>query len=252
MIDITDGTAVVTGAASGIGRALALALHERGARLIVADRDAHAIHDVAAETRGQAVPMDVASPDDNHRLAAIAGSTTLLCLNAGVISTTTGPPWEAQPDEWRRVLDINLGGVVNGLRAFIPRMLDDGQPHHILITASLAGLATWPGGGPYTASKHAVVTVAEQAALALADTPIDVTVLCPALVRTGMSDQGADPTEIAESALHAVEEGRFALLPDEWTDELTQRAQRIVTGQPPQLPLPNDNPADFSSIPGRR
>lgn len=153
------------------------------------------------------------------------------------------PPWEAPPAEWRRVLDINLGGVVNGLRAFIPRMLDDGQPHHVLITASLAGLATWPGGGPYAASKHAVVSVAEQTALALADTPITVTVLCPALVRTGMSDQGADPADVAEHALEAVDQGRFIQLPEEWTDEITRRAQRIATGQPPQLPAPNDNPS---------
>lgn len=253
MIDLIDGTAVVTGAASGIGRALALALHERGARLIVADRDADGLDDIAEEIRGHALPMDVASPDDNDRLAELAGSPTLLCLNAGVISTTTGPPWEAPPDEWRRVLDINLGGVVNGLRAFIPRMLDDGQPHHILVTASLAGLATWPGGGPYAASKHAVVTVAEQTALALADTPITVTVLCPALVRTGMSDQGVDPAEIAADALEALDQGRFTVLPGEWTDELTRRAQRIASGrQPPQLPVPNQDEADLSGAQERR
>lgn len=240
-MDIRNRTAVITGAGSGIGRALADALHGRGARLILADRNSDAIQLVANEVNGRAVVIDVASPDGNDRLAAIAGPPTLLCLNAGVISATTGPPWEAPPDEWRRVLDINLGGVVNGLRAFIPRMLDDGQPHHVLITASLAGLATWPGGGPYAASKHAVVAVAEQAALALADTPITVTVVCPALVRTGMSEHGADPAELAEDTLDAMAQGRFTVLPVEWTEEVARRGHRLAGGQPPQPPTPSPN-----------
>lgn len=113
-------TALVTGAASGIGRALALALHARSARLVLADRDLEPLRHLASEVGGRAVAMDVASAHANDRLAAVAGAPALLCLNAGVISTTTGPPWEASPEEWRRVLDINLGGVVNGLRSSSP------------------------------------------------------------------------------------------------------------------------------------
>lgn len=248
-MDIRNRTAVVTGAASGIGRALADALHARGAKLIVADRDGEGLRQVANEVDGHAVLMDVASPEDNDRLAKIAGSPTLLCLNAGVTSTATGPVWEASPDEWRRVLDINLGGVINGLRAFIPRMLDDLQHHHVLVTASLAGLATWPGGGPFATSKHAVMTVAEQAALALADQPISVTVLCPALVRTGMSDQGADPADVAVEALAAVEQRRFAVVPELWTPAVIARARRLAHGQPPDIPRPPDIPTP--PAPGR-
>lgn len=237
-MDLEGRTTIVTGAASGIGRALAMDVSDRGGRLVLADRDPVGLERTADDTGGTAVRLDVASPDDHERLAELAGTPTLLCLNAGVTSPSAGPVWEAPPEEWRRVMDINLGGVVNGLRAFVPRMLATGDPHHILITASLAGLATWPGGGPYAASKHAVVTVAEQVALALVDTPVTVTVLCPALVRSGMSEVGDDPADIAGRALDAVARGTFAVVPDGWTDAVAQRGFRLVSGQQPRVPVP--------------
>jgi 1-deoxy-11beta-hydroxypentalenate dehydrogenase len=152
---------------------------------------------------------DVSHPDDVERLADAAGGAPLVCLDAGVTSTAKGPVWEALPEEWSRVIDTNLGGVVNGLRSFLQRLLAAGEPAQVLITASLAGLATWPGGGSYVASKHAVVTVAEQAALALADSPIHVTVACPALVRSGLSEVGDDPLHVADEALAALNDRRF-------------------------------------------
>lgn len=231
-------TAIVTGAASGIGRALAEALHERGAGLVLVDRDADGLATVATATDGTPFVLDVTDADAHDDLAAAAGVPHLLCLNAGVVSTTGGAPWEAPPEEWRRVLDVNVGGVVNGLRTFVPLMLATGKHHHVLITASLAGLATWPGGGPYAASKHAAVAVGEQAALALADTPVTVTVLCPALVRSGMSDVGADPADVAEEALAAVDDGAFVVVPDAWSAAITSRAQRLATGRPPRTPTP--------------
>lgn len=237
-MELEGHTVVVTGAASGIGRALATTLHQRGARLVLADRNEPDLHRVATETDGEAVLVDVASSTDMDRLAEVAGPPTLLCLNAGVVSSWAGPVWEAPEDEWRRVFDVNLGGVVNGLRSFVPRMLAAEEPSHVLITASLAGLATWPGGGPYAASKHAVITVAEQAALALASRPVSVTVLCPALVRTAMSDQGADPADIAMQALDAVAQHRFTVVPEGWAPAITARARHLAEGQPPQIPTP--------------
>lgn len=238
-MDPSPDTAVVTGAASGIGRALAARLHERGTTLVLADRASGALRATADELGAEAVTMDVAAPEDHTRLTEVAGVPGLLCLNAGVISDASGPVWEAPPDEWRRVLDVNLGGVVNGLRAFVPSMLATGRKHRILITASLAGLATWPGGGPYAASKHAVVAVAEQAALALSDTPIRVTVLCPALVRTGMSDIGEDPDDVAAMALDAVDRGRFAVVPAAWASAVRERGRRLAEGLLPQEPAPD-------------
>ncbi len=167
------------------------------------------------------------------------GPVDLLCLNAGVLSTSMGPPWEATPAEWDRVLGVNLHGVINGLRAFIPLLLKRGEPSQILITASLAGVVTWPGGGPYAASKHAVLAVAEQAAMHLADSGISVTVLCPALVRSGMSDIGDDPDEVAALALDAVADGQFAVVRPGWISALQVRTDILTTGQQPTTPAPD-------------
>jgi len=234
----TTPTAVVTGAAGGIGAALARALAARGHHVVLADVDAEALDALADELGGRAVPTDVADPAAVERLAARAGPVDLVCLNAGVLSTHPGPVWEAPAAEWDRVLGVNLGGVVNGLRAFVPRLLDRGEPAHVLVTASLAGMLTWPGGGPYAASKHAVVAVAEQAALDLAATPVGVTVLCPALVRTGMSTEGADPMDVAALALDAVDRGRFAVIDPEWHPALATRAEALAAGRHPSLPAP--------------
>src|SRR5438034_1594322 len=111
--------AVVTGAASGIGAALAERLAALGARLILADVDAVRVRSVAERLGAAAQPTDVADPGDMARLAQSAGEASLICLNAGVVSTDSGPVWEATPDEWVRVFAINVGGVVNGLRAFV-------------------------------------------------------------------------------------------------------------------------------------
>lgn len=233
------GSALVTGAASGIGLALSTLLSERGHRLQLFDIDADALARAASELGAEsAVAGDVADPTTMQNLADRVGAVDLLCLNAGVTSTSTGAPWDASPQEWDRVLGVNLLGVVNGLRSFVPLMLERKSRSQILITASLAGAATWPGGGPYAASKHAVLAVAEQAALELADTNVAVTVLCPALVRTGMSDHGEDPHDIAVQALAAVTAGRFAVLPDEWVSAVEKRAETLVSGRRPDTPTP--------------
>lgn len=147
-----------------------------------------------------------------------------------------GAPWDVPPEEWHRLLDVNLLGVVNGLRSFVPRLLDSGRSSRLLVTASLAGLVTFPGGGAYSATKHAVAAVAQQAALALADTPISVTLLCPALVRTGMSEIGEEPAEVAKVALEACAAGRFLVVPPEWSDSVVSGAERLVSGVQPRVP----------------
>lgn len=231
------GTAVVTGAASGIGRALARQLAAEGHSVHLVD--VSPTDEVAAETGGQPAAVDVSDPEQVARFAqGVADDVDLLCLNAGIVGTSVGPPWEAPPDEWTRVLGVNLLGVVNGLRSFVPRLLEADRDAHILITASLAGLLTFPGGGAYAASKHAVVAVAEQAALALADTPVTVTLLCPALVRTAMSDVGQDPRDVAAHALAAARSGRFLVMPEEWQPATVRRTERLLSGEAPALPVP--------------
>ena len=232
------GTAVVTGAASGIGRALAVRLRARHERLVLADVDEVALRAVAEELGATPVAVDVSDPGAVEHLAEVAGAPTLVCLNAGVLGQDLGAPWESSPDDWRRVLDVNVGGVVNGLRAFVPRMLAAEAPGGILVTASLAGLLTWPTGGPYGASKHAAVAVAEAAALALEGTQLRVTALCPALVRSGMSDVGEDPVDVAAQGLAGLNRGDFLVVPDDWRTAISARAAGLVAGDQPIVPTP--------------
>jgi NAD(P)-dependent dehydrogenase (short-subunit alcohol dehydrogenase family) len=230
-------TAVITGAASGIGWALAEALHAQGARLVLSDIDADGVSVVAERLGGVAVPADVGDPAAMSALAARAQHARLICLNAGVVGTSVGPPWEVPPAEWDRVFATNVGGVVNGLRAFVPALLASGEPAHVLVTASLAGLAVFPGGGAYGPSKHAVTAIAQHAAMALAGTPIKVHMICPALVATGMSPQGIQPNLVAEQALRAVDDGVFAIVPNEWQNAVVAQVEQVARGAQPTPPV---------------
>jgi NAD(P)-dependent dehydrogenase (short-subunit alcohol dehydrogenase family) len=218
---------------------LARVLAQRGTDLVLADIDTVAVHEVADSLGARAVPTDVAVPEAVEALAEAASDARLVCLNAGIVGKDVGAPWDVAAADWDRVFAVNVGGVVNGLRAFVPRLLAAERPAHILITGSLAGVATFPGGGAYGPSKHAVVAVAEHAAMALADTPISVSMICPALVSTGMSPEGADPAEIAAQALATVEDGTFAVIPDEWQRAVVTGATRLVSGERPQAPTSN-------------
>ncbi|AOS63808.1 SDR family NAD(P)-dependent oxidoreductase [Actinoalloteichus hymeniacidonis] len=241
---MSSATAVVTGAASGIGRALAETLAARGADLVLADVNAPALQEVADRLGARAVPTDVAVPAAVEELAEAAGDAELICLNAGIVGAYVGAPWEVSPADWDRVFAVNVGGVVNGLRAFVPRLLAAARPAHLLITGSLAGAATFPGGGAYGPSKHAVLAVAEHTALALADTPIGVSVICPALVSTGMSDAGVAASEVARQALTTIEDGTFAVLPAEWRQSVVAGATRLAAGQRPVAPTPTESSTD--------
>ena len=232
-------TAVVTGAASGIGRALARQLASEGHLVHLADIADTA--DLAAEIGGQPALVDVREPDQMAALAAAASDARLVCLNAGVVGHSLGPAWEVPPEEWRKLLEVNVLGVVNGLRAFVPHLLASAQPAHLLITASLAGLVTFPAGGAYGATKHAVVSIAEQAAMALRDTPVSVTLLCPALVRTAMSEVGEDPADVATRALAATRAGRFLVMPQEWRHAVGTRTEDLLDGRPPRTPGLDDD-----------
>jgi NAD(P)-dependent dehydrogenase (short-subunit alcohol dehydrogenase family) len=224
--------AVVTGAASGIGRALAVRLTEAGTRLVLADLRAEPLAAVAVELNATAVPTDVSDLAAVQALADAAADADLVCLNAGIVGSL-GDPWDISVAEWDAVFAVNVGGVLNGLRAFVPMLLASGRPANILITASLAGLAGFGGIGAYGPSKHAVVAIAEQAALALAGSAISVTVLCPSLVKTGMSEIGDDPLDVADAALAATRRGEFVITPPDWHAAIVRRAERLVAGRQP-------------------
>jgi NAD(P)-dependent dehydrogenase (short-subunit alcohol dehydrogenase family) len=195
-MELTPGkVAVVTGAASGIGFALAERFARAGLDIFVADVEQAAL-DAAEQqiaelgVRTLAVRTDVSDEASVQALAAAAverfGAVHLLCNNAGVESVAD--PWFGPTSAWTWVLGVNLWGVIHGIRAFLPQLLGQGGGH-IVNTASIAGL--YPGLAPsYDASKHAVVAISDDLykSMALAGLPIGVSVVCPGWVRTRIMD----------------------------------------------------------------
>lgn len=202
----------------------------------MADIDLPAAQRVAASTGGRAQRVDVADPVQLDELARGAAGARWVFLNAGILGEQLGAPWEVTPQDWRRVFDVNVGGVVNGLRAFVPRLLATGKEAHVAITASLAGAAVFPGGGAYGPSKHAVLAVARHAAMALADTRVEVHVLCPDLVRSAMSPEGMPSEDVARHALALISEHRFAWVPPRWQDAVREGAADLAAGTFPRPP----------------
>ncbi|HSW84755.1 MAG TPA: SDR family NAD(P)-dependent oxidoreductase [Usitatibacter sp.] len=207
MKDLKGRVAVVTGAASGIGREIALACAAEGARLAIADVDEKGIAETArllpAGCESLQARCDVSKALDLEALAQRTyerfGAANVVFNNAGV--AVAGPVWSAPLDEWKWVLDVNLMGVVHGIHAFVPRMLAAKTEGHVVNTASVAGLLSVPGSGVYCASKHAVVSLSEclHHDLRMAGSNIGVSVLCPAWVATGIADSERNrPAELAE------------------------------------------------------
>lgn len=193
----TGRTAVITGAGSGLGLALARALANEGAHLVLADINAHDLAAAEASLRPTkaeitSIVTDVAWEGSVNALAAAArahfGAIHLLFNNAGV--AISGPIWEHTAADWQWVLGVNLLGVVNGVRAFAPSMLQQIEASHIVNTASVAGLISPPGFSAYTVTKHAVVAYSEvlYQDLVKANAKIGVSVLCPAYFPTRISD----------------------------------------------------------------
>jgi len=196
-MEIEEGmVAVVTGAGSGIGRALAARAASRGMKVVAADIEEPNLVDTVDEIvrRGgeaHGVPTDVSVPEQVERLADEAwaryGGVHLLCNNAGVFSG--GLMWERTLADWQWVMGVNLYGLVNAVHTFVPRLLASGQPAHIVNTASMGGLVTGAFSGPYFTSKFAAVGLTECLAHDLRTTgaPIGVSTLVPSLVATGIA-----------------------------------------------------------------
>ena len=204
MRSFTEKVAVITGGGSGIGRALAIALSKEGAKVVLADIDEGGMAETAKSlaTENLAVRCDVSRPEQLDNLAASTykrfGAAHLVFNNAGV--AVAGPMWTATLEDWKWSVDINLMGVVHGIRAFVPRMLAAGTEGHIVNTASVAGLLSLHGSAVYCATKHAVVTLSEclYQDLRVANAAIGVSVLCPAFVKTGIGESERHrPKELA-------------------------------------------------------
>jgi len=276
-MELTSGkTAVVTGAASGIGFALAERFARAGLNIVLADIEQEALDAAEQEiaalgVQTLAVRTDVSDEEAVQVLAVAAverfGSVHLVCNNAGVESNADA--WLGPISAWKWVLGVNLWGVIHGIRAFLPVMLGQGEGHFVN-TASIAGL--YPGFAPsYDASKHAVVAISEgfYRSMQLAGLPIGVSVLCPGWVNTNIMDAGRNwpaslgeqpppamgaevaephvrkaiaeaihPAEVAGFVADAVAAGKFWVFTgQEWLDLVVQRWDGIAEGQDPQLGL---------------
>jgi NAD(P)-dependent dehydrogenase (short-subunit alcohol dehydrogenase family) len=261
--------AVITGGASGIGLAVAEQLLARGMRVVLADIDEPKLRDVEArltEAGGEVagVICNTASVDSVTSLAESTlerfGGAHLLFNNAGIAGL--GDAWGGPLDLWDRVIDINLYGIVHGIRAFLPIMTEQGSGH-IVNTASMAGLMGLPGAAPYNATKHAVVAISEGLFLELGAiaSPIGVSVLCPGFVKTDLMAKEPDPgtidtpigelvgatltsgvedgipaADVAEQFVAAVDGGQFWILThDDMRQMPVERMQRAASQTNPPM-----------------
>jgi NAD(P)-dependent dehydrogenase (short-subunit alcohol dehydrogenase family) len=194
MQELEGKVAVITGGASGIGKAMATRFAAEGMKVVLADIDDASLRAVEAElaeggTEVLAVRADTSLEPEVHALAAATidrfGAAHVLCNNAGVVGK--GDPWRGPFSAWEWVVGINLYGVIHGIRAFLPIMEDQGEGH-IVNTASMAGLVALPGAAPYNVTKTGVVALSEGLFLELkaGGSPVRVSALCPGFVRTNL------------------------------------------------------------------
>ena len=235
MKDFKGKVAVITGGASGIGRAIAQRCVSEGMRVVLADVDETNLTRAECELKtlgGTALSLrtDVSKQSDVERLAQQAldafGQVDLLFNNAGVAAG--GAPWEATWKDWEWVIGVNLWGVIHGVKVFMPLMLEQKTECHIVNTASAAGLIVGTGSAPYATTKHAVVALSENLYLTLQQRSslVRVSVLCPGLVRT----------DIANAERHRPEELRndepIPMTPEMQTGLAAFKAA-IATSMPP-------------------
>jgi NAD(P)-dependent dehydrogenase (short-subunit alcohol dehydrogenase family) len=227
--DFEGKAAFVTGAASGIGLAIARAFAEANLKVMLADIEENAL-DLAlaglkasgAEVRG--VVCDVSDRASVQRAAeetfGVFGNVHIVCSNAGVIA---GGQIELIPGgDWDWVIGVNLMGAINVIQAFLPRIKTGSEGGHIVITASGSGLVCTPGVAPHVVSKYGLVGLAETLAAELAGTPIGVSVLCPSFVRTRIDTSFRNRPP------------RFGVQLDQATDANAPLAALVDAGMDPQ------------------
>jgi NAD(P)-dependent dehydrogenase (short-subunit alcohol dehydrogenase family) len=267
MTDFSGKTAFVTGAANGIGLGICRALARNGANIVLADIEQSRLEIARKElstfnVRTHAIEVDVSDLAAFERAADRAetefGNIHFLFNNAGV-SLGAAPLWELTPEQWEWIFGVNIFGVINGIKALVPRMRRHGERSHVVNTASIGGLQVNPKlrNGSYAMTKYAVVAASEALALDLEDSNLGVSVLCPALVATTLHESsqrrparlggpyqrpGADaakawqsaglsPDDVGKRVLDAVARSEFFIFthegPRAWIEE---RHERLLAG----------------------
>jgi NAD(P)-dependent dehydrogenase (short-subunit alcohol dehydrogenase family) len=278
MEELAGRVAVVTGAASGIGLAMAERFAAEGMKLAIADIEEDALDAAAKQlTDGGAevlaVPTDVSKADEVEafadRVRERFGAFHVVCNNAGV-GGHGFPTWDTPTSEWQWVLGVNLWGVIHGIGAFVPALVEQDEGH-IVNTASLAGLASLPFMAPYSATKHAVLAISEALHhdLTMVGSKVKVTVLCPGFIKTGIADAnrnwlqrlgpeptpddpaaevieplirglveaGKPPEELADQVLDAIRTGRFLVITEpEICRTAVDSRGAMLEGSVPALP----------------
>ncbi|MGY1771513.1 SDR family NAD(P)-dependent oxidoreductase [Blastococcus sp. SYSU D00813] len=235
-------TAVVTGAASGIGLAVSAALAAEGARVVMADLDADGAREqaerlAAGGAQVHATGVDVTDPDDVERVAAEAverfGGLHVAVNNAGIVNR--GRSWELPLAEWHRVLDVDLWGAVHGVRAFVPPILATGEEGHVVFTGSMATVAPLAELGPYSVAKHGLLGLADvlRAELEGIGAPVGVSLVMPGAIRTGMNPYGTVTAEqVAANVVDGIRRRRaYVFTDDHSTQEVAARLGAIVAAR---------------------
>lgn len=256
-MDIAGKVVVVTGAASGIGLAMASRFASDGARAVVMTDVSDRLGLVAGEVGGTPMCLDATSAEETQRLVGTVsrdiGPIDLFCANAGLL---VKGGVEVPDEEWRKIVDINLMAHVYAARALLPDWTTR-RSGYLLHTASAAGLLTGLPALPYAVSKHAVVALAEWLAITYREDGIRFSCLCPEAVRTPMMTEGGDeaerelgsgamvPEEVAEVVVRGLAEESFLILPhpkvaeyerrraadhDRWIEDMAARRMRLESG----------------------
>jgi NAD(P)-dependent dehydrogenase (short-subunit alcohol dehydrogenase family) len=269
--DLRGKTAFISGGASGIGLGIAKALAGAGMHVVIGDVRHDSLERALQELRDSPARVHALELDVTDRaavaaaadeVAKVAGNLHVLCANAGV--GDTGYLKDATYDDWDWIVGVTLGGVVNCVKEFLPRMRAHGEPAHVVATSSMAGLLPVNHGGVYSVAKAAVVGMMEALRMELKDSPIGVSVLCPGLTRTNIRSTLAlrpekfggghappppgasppdfmrhamDPLEIGTKVLRGIRRNDLYILPHaEFADMLAQHFDAIFASMPPEDP----------------
>ncbi len=267
MQEFEGKVAVVTGGASGIGRALAEKFAQAGMSVVLADFERAALDATAtefAQREFDVLPVfaDVAKPESVALLRDEAikryGAVHILVNNAGVAGGGRVPIWDTTEDDWEWTFRINFWGVLNGIRTFVPAMVASGEPGHVVNTASVAGLL--PGNGIYGVSKHAVVALSEALYqnLRAAGSPVGASVLCPPFVKTrifdsernrpgvtevpslappGLLERAMEPEQIAEAVFEGIRNDQFYIIPESEFDGMWKARMENVAARKNWTPM---------------